>query len=160
MHLPASLAPGGRAPGPSYIAVFNSVYRRVAMAAAGAATAPRGSPFWHGDLDVGEASDHRIGNIYESIAGVWFIEQRYDRILDLLCFIIDIQAPQLDSPRMPELLRGSESLVWGGPLPAALLAFPEVRCVDGEEGAMASVQASTLWHLRSNFLEVVTTSYF
>ena len=112
------------------------------MAAAGAATAPRGVPFWHGDMDVGEASDRQIGNIYESIAGVWFIEQRCDRILDLLCFIIDIQTPQLDSSRMPELLRGSESLVWGGTFPAALLAFPEVCRADGEEAGMAAVQAS------------------
>ena len=117
----ASVRAGGRT-SVQYIAVLNSVYRRIAMVAAEAATAPRGSPFWHGDMDVGEASEHRIGNIYESIAGVWFIEQRYDRILDLLCFIIDIQAPQLDSPRMPELLRGSGSFVWGGPFPAALLA--------------------------------------
>ena len=136
----ASVRAGGRA-SVQYIAVLNSVYRRVAMAAAGAATAPRGSPFWHGDLDIGEASDHRIGDVYESVAGVWFIEQRFVKILDLLCFIIDVQAPQLESPRMPELLRGSESLVWRGPFPAALLASPECR-VDGEEAAMASVQAS------------------
>ena len=65
-------------------------------------------------MDVGDASDHRVGNVYESIAGVWFIERKYDKIMDLLCFIIDIQAPRLDSPMMPEALRGSESLVWGG----------------------------------------------
>ena len=112
------------------------------MAAAGAASAPRASPFWHGDLDVGDASDHRIGNVYESVAGVWFIEQKYDNIMDLLCFIIDIQAPRLDSPMVPEVLRGSESLVWGGPFPAALLAFPGFCHVDGEEAAMAAVQAS------------------
>ena len=104
---------GGRAT-VQYIAVLNSVYRRVAMVAAGAASAPLASPFWHGDMDVGGASDHRIGNVYESISGVWFIERRYDKIMDLLCFIIDIQAPRLDSPMMPEALRGSESLVWGG----------------------------------------------
>ena len=130
----ASVRAGGRAT-VQYIAVLNCVYRRVAMAAAGAATAPRGSPFWHGDLDVGDAGDHRIGNVYESVTGVWFIEQKYDKIVDLLCFIIDIQAPQLDSPRMPELLRGSESLVWGGLFLAALLVFPEFCRVDGEEAA-------------------------
>ena len=63
--------------------------------------------------------------MYESIAGVWFIEREYDRILDLLCLIIDIQTRHLDSPWMPERLRGSEGLVWGGPLPAALLAYTE-----------------------------------
>ena len=103
----------GARPSIQYVAVLNSLYRRVAMAAAGAATAGA-APYWHGDLDVGEASDHRIGNVYESIAGVWFIEQRYDKIMDLLCFIIDIQAPELDDPAMTELLRGSESIVWGG----------------------------------------------
>ena len=72
----ASVRAGGRAT-VQYIAVPNSMYRRVAMAATGAASAPRGSPFWHGDMDVGDASDHRIGNVYESIAGVWFIERRY-----------------------------------------------------------------------------------
>ena len=127
----ASVRAGGRS-SVQYIAVLNSVYRRIAMAAAGAATAPRGSPFWHGGMDVGDASDHRIGNIYESIAGVWFIEQRYGRILDLLCFIIDIQAPHLDSPGMPELLRGSENLVWGDPSqshcsPSRRCAAPMVR---------------------------------
>ena len=110
----ASVCAGGRAT-VQYIAVFNSVYRRVAMAATVAASAPGGSPFWHGDMDVGDASDHRIGNVYESVAGVWFLERRYDKIMDLLCFIIDIQAPRLDSPMTPEVFfRGSESLVWGG----------------------------------------------
>ena len=137
----ASVRAGGRAT-VQYIAVLNSVYRRVAMAAAGAASAPQTSPFWHGDLDVGDASDHRIGNVYESIAGVWFIERRYDKIMDLLCFIIDIQAPRLDNPMMPEALRGSESLVWRGPFPAALFAFPEYCRLDGEEAAMAMVQDS------------------
>ena len=128
----ASVRAGGRAT-VQYIAVLNSVYRRVAMAATGAASAPRGSPFWHRDMDVGDASDHRIGNVYESVAGVWFIERRYDKIMDFLCFTIDIQAPRLDSPLMPEALRGSEGLVWGGPSPrrcspfrstAALTALP------------------------------------
>ena len=135
----ASVRAGGRA-SVQYIAVLNSVYRRVAMAAAGAASAPGGSPYWHGDMDVGDASDHRIGNVYESIAGVWFIEREYDRIMDLLCLIIDIQAPRLDSPSMPEALRGSESLVWGGPLPAALLAFPEYCRLDGAAVAMTMVR--------------------
>ena len=49
-------------------------------------------------MDVGDASDQRIGNVYESIARVWFIERKYDKIIDLLCIIIDIQAPRLDSP--------------------------------------------------------------
>ena len=135
----ASVRAGGRA-SVQYIAVLNSVYRRVAMVAAGAASAPEGSPYWHGDMDVGDASDHRIGKVYESIAGVWFIEREYDRILDFLCLIIDIQAPQLDSPPMPERLRGSESLVWGGPLPAALLAFPEFCRLDDADGAMTLVR--------------------
>ena len=78
---------GGRAT-VQYIAVLNSVYCCVAMAAAGAATAPCGSPYWHGDMDIGDASDKRIGNVYESIAGVWFLEQRYDKILDFLCLAI------------------------------------------------------------------------
>ena len=87
-------------------------------------------------MDVGDASDRRIGNVYESIAGVWFIERRYDKIMDLFCFIIDTQAPRLDSPMMPEALRGSENLAWGGPFPAALLAFPEYSHLDGESAAM------------------------
>ena len=91
----ASVRAGGGAT-VQYIAVPNSVYRRVAMAAAGAASAPGGSPFWHGDMDIGDASDHRIGNVYESVAGEWFIQHKYDKIMDLLCFIIDIQAPWLD----------------------------------------------------------------
>ena len=73
---------------------------------------------------------------------VWFIERGYDRIMDLLCLIIDIQAPRLDSPLVPEALRGSESLVWGGPLPAALLAFPEYCRLDGAAVAMTMVRDS------------------
>ena len=69
---------GGRAT-VQYIAVFNSVYRRFAVAAAGATTAPRGTPYWHGDMHIGDASDQRIGNVYESIAGVWFLEQQVRR---------------------------------------------------------------------------------
>ena len=58
----ASVRAGGRA-SVQYIAVLNSVYRRVAMVAAGVASAPEGSPYWHRDMDVGDASDHRIGNV-------------------------------------------------------------------------------------------------
>ena len=136
----ATVRAGGRS-SVQYIAVLNSQYRRVAMAATGAASSGA-APFWHGDLDVGDAIDHRIGNVYESIAGVWFVEQRYDKIMDLLCFIIDIQAPKLDNPTMPEVLRGSESIVWGGPLPAALLAFPEYCRVGGRDAAVSMVQDS------------------
>ena len=112
----------------------------VAMAAAGAATAPRGSPYWHGDMDIGDASDQRIGNVYESIAGVRFLEQRYDKILDLLCLIIGTQCIELDGSRLPEIIRGSDSIVWGGPFPASPLAFPEVCRVRGEVTAMAMAQ--------------------
>ena len=118
----ANVRAGGRST-VQYLAVLNSIYRRVAMVAAGVTSAPEGAPYWHGSMDVGDANDHRIGNVYESIAGVWFLQRDYGRILDFLCFIIDIQARVLDSHPMPERLRGSESLVWGGPLPAALLAY-------------------------------------
>ena len=97
------------------------------MAATGAASALGGSPFWHGDMDVGDASDHRIGNVYESVAGVWFLERRCDKIMDFLCFTIDIQAPRLDSPMMPEALRGSESLVWGGASPCGAARLSGVQ---------------------------------
>ena len=118
----ASVRAGGRAT-VQYIAVPNSVYRRVAMAAAGAATAPLASPFWHGDMDVGDASDHRIGNVYESIAGVWFIERRYEKIMDLVLHHrrSSPSAGQSDDARGSPWLRETV----GGPFPAALLAFPE-----------------------------------
>ena len=66
-------------------------------------------------MDVGDANDHRIGNVYESIAGVWFLQRDYGRILDLRCLIIDIQTRVLDSHPMPERFRGSEGLVRGPP---------------------------------------------
>ena len=106
-------------------------------------------PFWRGDMDIGgDANDQRISNVYGSIAGVWFLEQKYDRILDLLCLIIDIQCAELDSPRLPEVLRGSESIVWGGPTPASLFAFPEVCRGAGGSTAMAMVQASRVLEQR------------
>ena len=57
-----------------------------------------------------------------------------------MCLIIDIQCSELDGSRLPEILWGSESIVWGGPIPASLLAFPEVCRVGGEVIAMAMVQ--------------------
>ena len=116
------VAQGGGRANVQYVVVLNSMYRRVAMVAAGANTAPVGTPYWHGNLAIEETADARIGNIYESLAGVWFLEGDWARILDLLCLVIDIQCEVFDRRQLPETLRGSESLVWGGPRPATILA--------------------------------------
>ena len=135
---------GGRA-GVQYVVVLNSMYRRVAMVAAGAATAPPGTPYWHGSLAIEDINDARIGNVYESLAGVWFFEAAWPRILDLLCLIIDIQDSFLDRRELPEVLRGSESLVWGGPRPAAMLAEFEIASRYGRRDAdQRLMEAATL----------------
>ena len=53
---------GGRA-NVQYVLVFNSMYRRVAKVAAGANTAPVGTPYWHGNLAIEDTADAHIGNI-------------------------------------------------------------------------------------------------
>ena len=64
------VAQGGGGANVQYVVVLNGMYRRVAMVAAGANTAPVGTPYWHRNLAIEDTADARVGNICESLAGV------------------------------------------------------------------------------------------
>ena len=116
---------GGGKTNVQYVAVVNSVYRRVAMVAAGSATAQEGFLYWYGDVTLETMADARIDKYTNlSRASGSSSSNSKTSAMHVPDHRRPMRLPGLTTPPRDSL--GVGSTVWGSPLPATRPAYPEI----------------------------------